>query len=40
VEEKIIALQQKKKLLADSLITTEESFIKTIDVNEIIDLLS
>ncbi|MEI7977492.1 MAG: DEAD/DEAH box helicase [Bacteroidota bacterium] len=40
VEEKIIALQQKKKLLADNIITTEESFMKTIDVNEIIDLLS
>lgn len=40
VEEKIIALQNKKKLLADNIITTEESFIKTIDVNEIIDLLS
>ena len=40
VEEKIIALQNKKKLLADNIITTEESFIKTIDVDEIIDLLS
>ena len=40
VEEKIIALQNKKKLLADNIITTEESFIKTIDMNEIIDLLS
>jgi SNF2 family DNA or RNA helicase len=40
VEEKIIALQNKKKLLADNIITTEESFIKTIDVNEIIDLLN
>lgn len=40
VEEKILALQQKKKDLANSIITTEESFIKTIDVDEIIDLLS
>ncbi|MFA9214998.1 MAG: DEAD/DEAH box helicase [Candidatus Methylacidiphilales bacterium] len=40
VEEKIIALQNKKQLLADNIITTEESFIKTIDVNEIIDLLN
>ncbi len=40
VEEKIIALQNKKKLLADNIITTEESFIKTIDVDEIIDLLT
>jgi SNF2 family DNA or RNA helicase len=40
VEEKIIALQNKKKLLADSIITTEESFIKTINVDEIADLLS
>ena len=40
VEEKIIALQNKKKLLADNIITTEESFIKTINVDEIIDLLS
>jgi SNF2 family DNA or RNA helicase len=40
VEEKIIELQNKKKLLADNIITTEESFIKTINVDEIIDLLS
>lgn len=40
VEEKIIALQNKKKLLADNIITTEESFIKMINVDEIIDLLS
>ncbi len=40
VEEKIIALQNKKKLLADNIITTEESFIKTINVDEILDLLS
>jgi SNF2 family DNA or RNA helicase len=40
VEEKILALQDKKKHLASSIITTEESFIKTIDMEEIIDILS
>jgi SNF2 family DNA or RNA helicase len=40
VEEKILALQEKKKNLADSLITTEESFIKNIDVDEIMDILT
>jgi SNF2 family DNA or RNA helicase len=40
VEEKILALQQKKKELASSIITNEESFIKTINVDEIIELLS
>jgi SNF2 family DNA or RNA helicase len=40
VEEKILALQQKKKELANSIITNEESFFKTINVDEIIELLS
>ncbi len=40
VEEKILALQQKKQSLADSLITTEESFIKNIKVDEILDILN
>ena len=40
VEEKILAMQQRKKELAGSIITNEESFIKTIDVEEIIELLS
>jgi SNF2 family DNA or RNA helicase len=40
VEEKILALQQRKKELASNLITTEESFIKTIDVDEILEILS
>lgn len=40
VEEKILALQQRKKELANNIITTEESFIKNIDVDEIIELLS
>lgn len=40
VEEKILALQEKKKHLASSIITTEENFIKSIDVDEILELLS
>jgi len=40
VEEKIIQLQEKKKALADSLITAEESFIKTFDADEIAEILS
>ena len=40
VEEKILALQEKKKTLAASIITTEESFIKNIDVDDILELLS
>jgi SNF2 family DNA or RNA helicase len=40
VEEKILALQEKKKSLASSIITTEESFIKNIDVDEIMEILS
>lgn len=40
VEEKILALQQRKKELANNIITTEEHFIKNIDVDEIIELLS
>lgn len=40
VEEKILALQQRKKELASNIITTEESFIKNIDVDGIIELLS
>ncbi len=40
VEEKILALQERKKSLASSIITTEESFIKSIDVDEILELLS
>ena len=40
VEEKILALQEKKKSLAASIITTEESFIKNIDANDILELLS
>ncbi len=40
VEEKILALQHKKKELANSIITTEESFIKSIDIDEILEILS
>ncbi len=40
VEEKILALQERKKRIADSLITTEESFMKTLteeDIKAILD---
>ena len=40
VEEKILALQQRKRKIADSLITTEESFIKSLseeDIKAILD---
>jgi SNF2 family DNA or RNA helicase len=40
VEEKILALQERKKALADNIITTEESFVKSIDVDEILEILS
>jgi SNF2 family DNA or RNA helicase len=40
VEEKILALQHKKKELASAIITTEESFIKSIDIDEILEMLS
>ncbi len=40
VEEKILALQDKKKLLADNIIETDESLIKQIDIDGIMDLLN
>lgn len=40
VEEKILALQRRKKSLASSLITTEESFFKSLSKDDIRDLLS
>ncbi|MHC8947542.1 DEAD/DEAH box helicase [Sphingobacterium hungaricum] len=40
VEEKILALQNKKKKLATSLITTEESFIKSLSQDDIKELLN
>ena len=39
VEEKILALQNRKKSIADSLITTEESFIKSLTPDDIRELL-
>lgn len=39
VEEKILALQNRKKSIADSLITTEESFIKSLTTTDIRELL-
>lgn len=40
VEEKILALQRRKKSLASSLITTEESFFKSLSKEDIRELLS
>ena len=40
VEEKIIALQSKKKKLAADLITTEESFVKSLSKDDIRSLLT
>ncbi|MCU0441246.1 MAG: DEAD/DEAH box helicase [Bacteroidia bacterium] len=40
VEEKILALQERKKELAENIITTEESFFKSINVDEILEILS
>lgn len=40
VEEKILALQQRKKILANQLITTEESFVKSLTAEDIRDLLA
>ncbi len=39
VEEKILALQQHKKLLANELISTEDSFVKTLTKEDILSLL-
>jgi Superfamily II DNA/RNA helicases, SNF2 family len=39
VEEKILALQNRKKSIADTLITTEESFIKSLTQEDIRELL-
>jgi len=39
VEEKILALQDRKKTIADTLITTEESFIKSLTPDDIRELL-
>ncbi|PST84936.1 helicase SNF2 [Pedobacter yulinensis] len=40
VEEKILALQKRKKSLASALITTEESFIKSLTKDDIREILS
>lgn len=40
VEEKILALQNRKKSLANSLITTEESFFKSLSKDDIRDILN
>ncbi|MBI1305250.1 MAG: ATP-dependent helicase [Bacteroidetes bacterium] len=40
VEEKIIRLQERKKTISDALIKTEESFVKTIDESELIEILT
>jgi len=39
VEEKILALQDKKKRLASDLITTEESFVKKLSKEDISSIL-
>jgi SNF2 family DNA or RNA helicase len=39
VEEKILALQQSKKRLANELITTEESFVKSLSKDDVLALL-
>jgi SNF2 family DNA or RNA helicase len=40
VEEKILALQNRKKRVAESLITTEESFVKSLSAQNIREILS
>ena len=40
VEEKILALQNRKRLVADSLITTEESFVKALTADDIKEILN
>jgi len=40
VEEKILALQNRKRKVAESLITTEESFVKSLTSRDIEDILS
>jgi len=39
VEEKILALQQRKLKLSSALITTEESFIKSLSAEDIKEIL-
>lgn len=40
VEEKILALQQRKRIVAESLITTEESFVKSLSPDDIREILN
>ncbi|HEY0899294.1 MAG TPA: DEAD/DEAH box helicase, partial [Sphingobacteriaceae bacterium] len=40
VEEKILALQNRKRVVAESLITTEESFVKSLTPDDIKELLA
>ncbi|WP_207421674.1 DEAD/DEAH box helicase [Desertivirga brevis] len=40
VEEKILALQNRKRLVAESLITTEESFVKSLTADDIREILN
>jgi SNF2 family DNA or RNA helicase len=40
VEEKILALQNRKRKVAESLITTEESFVKSLSAKDIKEILS
>jgi len=40
VEEKILALQSRKQLVAESLITTEESFVKSLTASDIREILN
>jgi SNF2 family DNA or RNA helicase len=40
VEEKILALQNRKRKVAESLITTEESFVKSLSAKDIAEILS
>ena len=39
VEEKILALQSRKRSVAESLITTEESFVKSLTAEDIREIL-
>ena len=40
VEEKILALQNRKRSVAESLITTEESFVKSLSADDIREILN
>ena len=40
MEEKILALQQRKKDLASELVTSDESILRALSEDEVLDLLS